>query len=488
MTDSTNTNGNYYFLGVDDHYIEQSKVSDGLNDLFVREFQVLSYIGFLNKIRSNFLTIEKGRQYADYFHAPKSFFYCPMAVSKEKKNANAAVFGECGIENERESVYAQCWIEDYHKLDGQTFLGKLFTSQYMDSSDITRLLSSDILESNKPTVESTYHADYIPEISEQYREYVACAAEKLCLKKTVILRLREGVDFNKEAKQILAEIMSLLPVKFRKTIGFITYIQQNQIENYRSQSNNIRILVVDSSVILEDYFESDVFSVVDMNDDPYEVNDDYVNWSRIGFAKREIQLEEFQKSDLCTGINIYEILPKMLELLREAEQYIYRVENEYFSTAFQTIKGVAEYYRTEENEICRIIPSAKEAFVKAIPKMMAEGVDYYELLIRGLASVDEKECEIAKEGIKEFVIHPADLILPIQSGIKWVRQKQAIQDSMMISQPTADCGFGKVQSAVAEETIQQPEAASEVAQPETPTADKITWKEFLRIKYPKIFK
>ena len=414
----------YFLLGRDRNDVERKEQSDETYRLFAEEFHMRNNTGFLLKIRELFLNIKCGSNYSAYGSddLPRTFFYCPLHVTSDlASDIAAAVWGECGIYSTgREFRYAQYYLENYASLDAHTLLCKLFTSKYFTENEITDILSRGNGESypvNKERV-LTYDPDYSKEISDKYRYIVAAVAEKLCDGKTVIIRLADSGDFNRDSKDLIAQIMSMLPGDFRRQVGFVTYLQADQIKRFRDQSNNIRLIVVDSDVETTEFENSDPFAVFNFDKDyigDVEYNEDFAEWSRIDFADREQQIGQFSK--IRSGKLRYtrEILPEMINVYREAQEFAAEFPTQEVR-ACSTPEALAEYFN--QFEICRIVPLARQEFARQIPRMLPEGTSLEEMLLEALRCGDERRRKAARFCLFNFVKDQSKLIGPIERCIE----------------------------------------------------------------------
>ncbi len=277
-------------IGRDSADNEQRELSAGTSGFFSERLHTLNYTNFLLKIRENFLIIERGESYGEHTRTPKSFFYCPLTVSDGRSDA-AAVFGECGLYGEgREFRFSQIFFEDYREISPRGLLCRLFTTGFLDGGAITSLFDRDKKKS-EPELGGEYDENFVPAANGSLRNLAAAASERLCDGKTVVVKVTRQADFNAAAKEILTQIMSLLPGEFRKQIGFVTYLQRDQIVRFKSQSNNVRLIIVDSDVELSG-LDSEPFAVLEMGKE-YAVSELYDHWSRMDFSERELQTERF---------------------------------------------------------------------------------------------------------------------------------------------------------------------------------------------------
>ncbi len=415
---SDNINKFYCLLGRDNKDVEQRELSADTARLFTDKLHTLNYTNFLLKIRDLFLNTKRGEAYTEHGtdDLPRTFFYCPLPIESGTTRDAAAVWGECGIySGGREFRYAHYYIEDYSTLDSHTLICKLFTSKYCTDSEITDLLSHNSSSQQFLKRVTTYDPDYVKEISDRCRFLVSAVAEKLCDGKTIIIRLADGNDFNRDSKDIIAQIMSMLPGDFRRQVGFITYLQTDQIKRFRDQSNNIRLIVVDSDVDVSEFETSEPFAVFNFDKDyigDVECDEDFVEWSRIDFADREQQIAQFAKIRSNELTSTREILPKMIEVYREAERFV----EEFPDTEVEkcsTPEELARYFN--RLDICRIVPRARQQFVKEIPRMLPDGVDLEDMLLDALRRGDEQSKKAARFCLFNFVKDQSRLIEPIET-------------------------------------------------------------------------
>ena len=284
-------NANFCLIGRDSHDNEQRELSPGANRFFSEQLNTLNYTNFLLKVRENFLCTERGEDYFAHKVSPKSFFCCPLTVSDGKPDA-ATVWGECGFYGGgREFRYAQFYMEDYQKLPPREYIDRVFTSEFSDGEALTALFDRDRKAHPEPEINASYRENFEPEINESDRALVCEVCEKLCGGKTVVLKLKKCADFNDAAKKLLVQIMSLLPGNFRRQIGFATYLQPKQISAFRSQTNNLRLMVVDSDVDTTG-LEDKNFSIIAQNRE-HKCSELYEYWSKLSYSERENQAERF---------------------------------------------------------------------------------------------------------------------------------------------------------------------------------------------------
>ena len=414
---SDNINRFYCLLGRDNKDVEQRELSADTARLFTDKLHTLNYTNFLLKIRDLFLNTKRGEAYTDHGidDLPRTFFYCPLPIESGTTRDAAAVWGECGIySGGREFRYAHYYIEDYSTLDSHTLICKLFTSKYCTDSEITDLLSHSAPSQQFMKRVTTYDPDYVKEISDRCRFLVSAVAEKLCGEKTVIIRLAEGNDFNRDSKDIIAQIMSMLPGDFRRQVGFITYLQTDQIKRFRDQSNNVRLIVVDSDVDVSEFETSEPFAVFNFDKDyigDVECDENFVEWSRIEFADREQQIAQFAKIRSGELSSTREILPKMIEVYREAERFAAEFPDTEVEKC-STPEELARYFN--RLDICRIVPRARQQFVKEIPRMLPDGVNLEDMLLDALRRGDEQSKKAARFCLFNFVKDQSKLIEPIE--------------------------------------------------------------------------
>lgn len=286
---------NKYFclIGRDSHDNEQRELSPGTSRLLSEKLHTLNYTSFLLKVRDSFLGIERGENYYEHKVSPRSFFYCPLIVSDGKPDA-AAVWGECGFYGGgREFRYAHFYLDDYREITPRELVSRVFTSEFLDGDAITALFDRNRKEIPEPAADCcAYDSDYSPEIRDADRMLVCEAAEKLCDGKTVVIKLGKTGDFNCAAHDLLGQIISLLPGEFRKQIGFATYLQPRQIRSFASQSNNLRLIIVDSDVDFSEIGELPNFCLMTQSGE-HTSGELYEFWSRLSFSERELQAERF---------------------------------------------------------------------------------------------------------------------------------------------------------------------------------------------------
>ena len=276
-------------IGRDSSDNEQRELSSGTSRFFSEKLHTLNYTNFLLKIRENFLDIERGESYGEHTKPPKSFFYCPLTVSDGRPDA-AAVWGECGLYGEgREFRFAQMFFEDYSKITPRDLLCRIFSTDFLDGGEITAIFDRD-KKNSVPDLRGEYDENFVPDENESLRRLAAAAAERLCEGKTVVVKVTRHADFNKAAREILIQIMSILPGEFRKQIGFTTYLQREQLVRFKSQSNNLRLIIVDSDVDISELPEP--FATLEVGKE-YQVSELYEHWSRMSFAERELMYERF---------------------------------------------------------------------------------------------------------------------------------------------------------------------------------------------------
>lgn len=410
----------YCLIGRDRKDVEQIQLSPDTARLFAEDLHTLNYTNFLQKVRDIFLNIKQGSHYSEHRadDLPKSFFYCPLPISSGAARDVAAVWGECGIyRGGREFRYAHYYIENYSKLDAHTLICKLFTSVFCADEEITDILSRGTDHPTDMRRVISFDSDYVKEISDRCRQLVSAVAEKLCDGKTVIIKLAEGNDFNRDAKDILAQIMSMLPGDFRRQVGFVTYLQTEQIRRFADQSNNIRLIVVDSDVNLSEFENATQFAIVNYDRDyagDIACREDFEAWSRIDFEDREQQIAQFSKLRSGQISSTRDILPKMIEVYREAEDFA----SDFSETEVRTCRSpeeLAGYFN--EFDICKIVPLARQRFVREIPRMLPDGVTLESMLIEALRCGDEKRRKAAKFCIFNFVKDASKLIDPIGESL-----------------------------------------------------------------------
>ncbi len=221
-------------IGRDSADNEQRELSVGTSRFFSEKLHMLYYTNFLLKIRENFLIIERGESYGEHTRTPRSFFYCPLTVSDGRSDA-AVVFGECGLYGEgREFRFSQIFFEDYREISPRELLCRLSTTEFLDGGTITSIFDRG-KKNSELELDGEFDENFVPAKNESLRNLAAAASERLCDGKTVVVKVTRQADFNAAAKEILTQIMSLLPGEFRKQIGFVTYLQREQVVRFKSQ-------------------------------------------------------------------------------------------------------------------------------------------------------------------------------------------------------------------------------------------------------------
>lgn len=287
----------FCLIGRDSHDNEQRELSQGTSRLFSEKLHTLNYSGFLLKVRDTFLGIERGENYFEHKVSPRSFFYCPLVVSDGKPDA-ASVWGECGFYGGgREFRYAHFYLDNYSELNPRELVSRIFTSNFLDGEKITALFDRDRRVDPELTADNcVYDSNYSPEIRDADRMLVCEAAENLCNCKTVVIKLGKTSDFNCAARELIEQIISLLPGEFRKQIGFATYLQPKQIRSFASQSNNLRLIIVDNDFDYSEIGNLPNFCLM-IQSGEHTSGELYEFWSRLSYSERELQAERF----LATG-------------------------------------------------------------------------------------------------------------------------------------------------------------------------------------------
>ena len=313
----------YCLIGRDSRDNEQRELSPGTSRFFSEKLHTLNYTNFLLKVRDGFLGIERGEGYYEHKVSPRSFFYCPLTVSDGKPDA-AAVWGECGFYGGgREFRYAHFYLDNYRDITPRELLCRVFTSEFLDGDSITAIFDRDRKAIPEPGAASDYNENFAPEIPGEDRALVCEICEKLCDGSTVVVKLGRTGDFNKAARGLLVQIMSLLPGEFRKQIGFATYLQPKQIKAVAPQSNNLRLIIADSDVELGELDGTPNLSLLEQNG-ARQSGELYEYWSRLSFSERELQAERFKASKkripgaklLCELARLYKengLLPEPVE-------------------------------------------------------------------------------------------------------------------------------------------------------------------------------
>ena len=420
---SDNVNRYYCLIGRDDKDVEQRELSAETTRLFTEKLHTLNNTNFLLKVRDLFINTKRGEFYSEHGtdNLPRTFFYCPLPLTTGVTRDVAAVWGECGIySGGREFRYSHYYMENFNTLDPHTLICKLFTSKYCDEGEITEILSHNPEKKGQPDLRRviTFDPDFVKEISDRCRNLVSAVAEKLCEGKTVIIRLSDGNDFNRDAKDIVSQIMSMLPGDFRRQVGFITYLQADQIKRFRDQSNNIRLIVVDSDVNVSEFENIDPFAVFTYDKDyigDIDCREDFLEWSRIEFADRERQIAQFAELHAGEISSTREILPKMIEVYHEAENFADSFADEEVENC-STPEELARYFN--KFDICRIVPRARQSFIKEIPRMLPDGVSLEEMLLEALRCGDERRKRAARFCLFNFVKEPSKLIGPIERSVE----------------------------------------------------------------------
>lgn len=313
----------YCLIGRDSRDNEQRELSPGTSRFFSEKLHTLNYTNFLLKVRDGFLGIERGEGYYEHKVSPRSFFYCPLTVSDGKPDA-AAVWGECGFYGGgREFRYAHFYLDNYRDITPRELLCRVFTSEFLDGDSITAIFDRDRKAIPEPGAASDYDENFAPEILGEDRALVCEICEKLCDGSTVVVKLGRTGDFNKAARGLLVQIMSLLPGEFRKQIGFATYLQPKQIKAVAPQSNNLRLIIADSDVEPGELEGTPNLSLLEQNG-VRRSGELYEYWSRLSFSERELQAERFKASKkripgaklLCELARLYKengLLPEPVE-------------------------------------------------------------------------------------------------------------------------------------------------------------------------------
>ena len=429
MASDNAVNRYYCILGRDSRAVEQRELSPETGPLFSERLHTLNYSDFLERVRNLFCGIKRGELYYEHGEScPKSFFYCPLPVSRERRDSVAAVFGECGIYSEgREFRYAHCWIEDYSTLDPRTLLCKLFSSRFCGENEILSILSRDKKQYPRANLRGrdSFDPDYSVEIGDKYGYITAATAEKLCEGRTVIIRLASGgVSFSRSAKELLARIMSMLPGDFRRQIGFVTYLQAEQIRAFRDHSNNVRLIVVDEDVDTGEFEGRDPFDVFFFDiDEPFGIDcgEDFLMWSRIPFDEREKQAELYTK--YCGAVkDTKKLLPGMIEFYKEALEFSESCRYSEVVRCDTPVK-LNDYY--DSFRVCRVVPAARAAFAREIPRMLPDGVKLWDMLLSALRTGDESSRTAARACLSAFYTEPGELIAPIEKCFADERSESA---------------------------------------------------------------
>ncbi len=304
-------------IGRDSRDNEQRELSPGTSRMFSEVLHTLNYTSFLLKVRDTFLDIERGESFYEHTVQPKTFFYCPMTLSDERSgicSEAAAVWGECGLYGEgREFRYAHFFFEEYKALDPHELFCKLFSTRFLGGSEITALFDRD-KKTDSADFGGEYSRDIEPKPDERLRKLSAAAAERLCDGKTVVIKLTKAADFNSSANEILRSTVSLLPGELRKQIGFAAYLQKNQLRRFMSQSNNLRLIVVDSDVELSELETARGFAILEVGTE-YEISEDFDFWSHIAFSERELHAERFAKAK--RRVSSSKLITELSRLYRE---------------------------------------------------------------------------------------------------------------------------------------------------------------------------
>lgn len=303
-------------IGRDSRDNEQRELSPGTSRFFSEKLHTLNYTSFLYKVRDTFLDIERGESYYEHTVQPKTFFYCPMIVSSDRSSTRseaAAVWGECGLYGDgREFRFAHIFFEDYSSLDPHELLCKLFSTRFLNGDEITSRLD---LDKNNDSIDfGGEYSKVLPKPEERFRRLAATAAEGLCAGNTVVIRLAKTADFNSAAHDILFSIVSLLPGELRKQIGFASYLQKRQLGRFITQSNNLRLIVVDSDAELSELASARGFMILESGEE-HTPSEAFELWSRIEHSERELHYERFTRSR--RRVPTAELIPELSRLYRE---------------------------------------------------------------------------------------------------------------------------------------------------------------------------
>ncbi len=278
------TNKYYCMLGRDSHDCERREISRD-TDRLMSALRLANANELVSKVRDNFLSIERGEGYYSHRIPPVSFFYCPLTVSGGEA---VSVWGECGFyDGGREFRYSHFYIEDYKSL-GEDCFGRIFTSKFCKAEQMTA-----VFDKSEPTEEFykifEYDESFVPKSNA--RSSAVYAVEQICEGKTVVVKLGRSADFNSAAREMLIDIVSLLPCGIRKQIGFATYLRPDRIKELAAQSNNIRLIIADSDLEL-DISAFKTLCLVDGGKE-YSVSKEYVDWAEKDFAEREERAKRF---------------------------------------------------------------------------------------------------------------------------------------------------------------------------------------------------
>ncbi len=413
-TDSTNVERTYKF-GNPDYFLKNN--INAINPGYIFDF-----------IRNTFFKFTPGEQYSDNDERPYSFFYCPVYLKNQNPDIHPfIVWGICGLHSDvgRSANYMQYRIDSYDKLYGKYYFYQLFGSSFWTDENIRQFFNPNTV--NKPQIHTELSEDIIPAINRDDRMHVCRIVEKLNGDNVVIVKMFKTRNFNTAAKSILIQVLSLIPSRLRKDIGFITYIQRENLLQYENKfASNIRLIIVNADVNLTDIYTRPSFSIVDLNYPAANAQEDILLWSHLEYDVRERQSVLFEQYLIKQSLQPSDFMLEMINNHKEALNYIKELEN---GTYKHSISTIAELVNTHyNNKYCRIVPSANEAFIKAIPQMLPEGKTLEKMLLEIIESVDPEDRARIKYCAINF-LNSWNLIPPFREKITAIRKTASEEQS-----------------------------------------------------------
>ncbi len=381
-------------------------VTDGMST-FLDEIGAVNYGAVLDAVRAVTNRFQRLSDYPDRItsDAPVSFRYAPMHLYRLRDMPDQirpfCALGVTGMENRhewRDSTYSDTVFFSYDEpldQDGDSETGPLYFVDYVFGCRMMNWVDVRELRESSTQIDITPGFDRVnAEIRESDRSVIIASVRALYKGKSLVIVPERDWSFNARAKNILAQLYSMLPPYLARETGFAAYIDPNEISGLDS-TTSVRVFVV-SEKELPKVSKSDDLLILDLNTAPQEAEQN---------ADREMKLiRRWTKMDHTFRQRVLsELFADTAGRYLEEELYYQRSE-EFFSDPFfkwitsgnnpdwgtmDSLRQLRAKY--ESFPICQRLPFAKELFKEAIPRLLKGSVSLEDLCAAALSEAYDAE-------------------------------------------------------------------------------------------------
>lgn len=287
------------------------------------------------------------------------------------------IVGASGNEGRsRDSTYTQMdffTMEQLRDDPKNSYLDYILGIQAFDRQDVDRI------RSGKTTMPAPVPQKIIPSMRSQDKEHVLKAVSALFDRKLVVIRLEPGASFVSRAREILAQIYSLLPISYAAQVGYSIYQSPGTIQEI-AKYWSFRIFVVPA----EEYVDSanPNFQFIDMA---------FSEWNNSSELNRTLkslwELSWEKRLRLLKSLPSVYNREEFLEVCRPLMEAVVDLDQWCSDPPAGSVKSLTDLQRIfEEHPQWKQIPWANDSVKECLPSILQPGLTIERLNARAYAA------------------------------------------------------------------------------------------------------